>query len=77
MLAVCPLPWLLAPVGPDDPICRWQVIGLQHEPATAVGFPVRDRHVLYGLRRQDYECFMRNQLPHPHEWFAPMDRLSA
>jgi hypothetical protein len=77
LLAICPLSWLLASVIPGDPIARWQVIGLAQAPVAAVGFPVRDRHVLYGLRQQDYECFMHNQLPHPHEWFMPMDLLTA
>ena len=33
--------------------------------------------VLYGLKRQDYAGFVRYQLPHAHEFFAPMDVLTA
>jgi hypothetical protein len=39
--------------------------------------PVRDMHVLYGLKREHYAEFARHQLPHAHEFFAPMDALTA
>ena len=39
--------------------------------------PVRDMHVLYGLKRKHYQGFARHQLPHAHEYFAPMEALTA
>jgi hypothetical protein len=78
LLAVCPLQWLLSPVMPGDPTPRWQVTGvLRHEPATPLVVPVRDMHVLYGLKQKHYQGFARHQLPHAHEFFAPMDALTA
>ena len=78
LLAVCPVPWLLAPALPDDPTPRWKVTGLiRGEPTGPLCFPVRDMRVLYGLKRQDYAGFVRYQLPHAHEFFAPMDVLTA
>ncbi len=78
LLAVCPLPWLLAPVMDGDPTPRWQATGLIREaPAGAVSFPVRDMRVLYGLKSQDYAGFFHHQLPHAHEFFAPMEVLTA
>lgn len=78
LLAVCPLPWLLAPLMSNDPTPRWQATGLiATEPAAALSFPVRDMRVLYGLKRVDYDGFIRHQLPHAHEFFAPIDVLTA
>jgi hypothetical protein len=34
-------------------------------------------HVLYGLKRQHYQGFARHLLPHAHEFFAPMEALTA
>ena len=35
LLAVCPVPWLLAPVTANDPTPRWQATGvLRHEPTS-------------------------------------------
>ena len=39
--------------------------------------PVRDMHVLYGLKQKHYQGFARHQLPHAHEFFAPMEALTA
>lgn len=78
LLAVCPVPWLLAPVTEGDPTPRWQAIGvLLHTPALPAVFPVRERRVLYGLKAEHYDGFVRHQLPHGHEMFAPMDALTA
>ena len=78
LLAVCPVPWLLAPVMADDPTPRWRATGLiRTEPVASLCFPVRDLRVLFGLKRLDYAGFARYQLPHAHEFFAPMDVLTA
>ena len=78
MLAVCPLPWLVAPVADTDPTPRWQVTGLlQEEPRKALILPVRDIRVLYGLKARHYENFVKTQVPHAHEYFVPMDALVA
>jgi hypothetical protein len=78
LLAVCPLPWLLLPAMAGDPTPRWTVTGvLRGEPTESLVLPVRDMHVLYGLKRQDYQGFVRHQLPHAHEYFVPMDALTA
>jgi hypothetical protein len=78
LLAVCPVPWLLGPVTDDDPMPRWQVIGvLMHAPTLPVVFPVRWIRVLYGLKPEHYAGFARHQLPDGHEMFAPMDALTA
>ena len=78
MLAVCPVQWLLSPVMPGDPTPRWKVTGvLREEPTMPFVVPVRDMHVLYGLKRKHYQGFARHQLPHAHEYFAPMEALTA
>jgi hypothetical protein len=78
MLAVCPVPWLLAQAMPEDPTPRWQAIGLLlRPPVLPVVFPVRLVRVLYGLKTEHYDGFARHQLPHGHEFFAPMDALTA
>jgi len=66
LLAFCPLPWLLAPI----PSCIM-------EPITGLTLPVRDIRVLYGLQREHYTGFARNQVPQPHEYFCPMEALTA
>jgi hypothetical protein len=69
---------LLSPVAKDDPTPRWKVTGLvRSEPTSDLVLPVRDMHVLYGLKREHYAEFARHQLPHAHEFFAPMDALTA
>lgn len=77
-LAVCPLLWLLAPVTHDDPTPRWTATGvISQEPTMPFVVPVRDMRVLYGLRSQHYQGFAENQLPHAHEFFVPMEALTA
>jgi len=38
---------------------------------------VRDIHVLYGLTQKHYQGFARHQVPHAHEFFVPMEALTA
>ncbi|HTW70335.1 MAG TPA: hypothetical protein VME47_10640 [Acetobacteraceae bacterium] len=78
LLALCPVPWLLAPAMAGDPTPRWQAIGvLAHPPTLPAVFPVRNHVVLYGLKQKHYDGFARHQLPHGHELFAPMEALTA
>jgi hypothetical protein len=78
LLAYCPLPWLLAPFIPDDPMPRWRATRvLRKEPTTPLVLPVRDLRVMYGLKDRYYRCFVECQVPHPHEFFVPMDSLTA
>ena len=77
LLAVCPVSWLLKPVAPGDATPRWKATGLlKREPILPFVLPVRDMHVLYGLRRDHYAGFARHQVPHAHEFFAPMEALT-
>ena len=39
--------------------------------------PVRDVRVLYGLKTRHYLGFAKSQMPQPHEYFCPMDALTA
>jgi hypothetical protein len=32
--------------------------------------------VLYALKARHYQGFARSQIPHPHEYFLPMDALT-
>jgi hypothetical protein len=78
LLAVCPVPWLLAPVTANDPTPRWQATGvLHHQPVLTLTLPVRDIRVMYALKRNHYLGFAESQVPHPHEYFVPMDTLTA
>lgn len=78
LLAVCPLPWLLRPVAGETSMPRWQATGLISElPTRSLVLPIRDLRVLYGLKARQYLGFTRSQVPHPHEYFAPMDALVA
>lgn len=78
LLAVCPVPWLLAPVTANDPTPRWQATGvLIHEPAITLCLPVRDIRVMYALKRSHYDGFAESQVPHAHEYFVPMETLTA
>ena len=77
LLAVCPVPWLLAPVTDSDPTPRWQAIGMIREaPSLSFIVPVRDVRVLYGLKQRHYLGFAASQIPHPHEYFVPMEALT-
>ena len=78
LLAVCPVEWLMSPVVPGDPTPRWKATGLLHSRPTApFVVPVRDMHVMYGLKRQHYLGFARYQLPYAHEYIVPMEALTA
>ena len=78
LLAVCPLPWLLAPVQPNSETPRWQMTGvLRDEPTNPLVLPVRDMRVLYGLKNHHYQGFASSQVPHPHEFFVPMQSLTT
>jgi hypothetical protein len=78
LLAVCPVPWLLAPVMPGDAVPRWKATGvLLREPVVPFVLAVRAMHVLYGLRSHHYAGFVRHQLPQAHEYFVPMEALTA
>ena len=77
MLALCPISWLLAPVLPNDPTPRWVATGLlEREPTRPLIVPVRDMRVMFGLRPRHYEHFATSQVPHAHEYFVPMERLT-
>jgi hypothetical protein len=78
LLAVCPVPWLLRPVTPNDTTPRWQVTGvIAEEPTRPLVLPVRDIKVMYALKNRHYRGFTETQIPHPHEYFVPMDALTA
>lgn len=78
LLAVCPVPWLLAPVTQADSTPRWQATGLMRQaPTLAFILPVRDVRVLYALKQHHYQGFASSQVPHPHEYFVPMESLTA
>jgi hypothetical protein len=78
MLAVCPIPWLLAPFLDNDPTPRWRATGvIRHEPAQPLIVPVRDMRVMYALKDRHYDGFVRNHTPHAHEYYVPMDALTA
>lgn len=78
LMAVCPLGWLLAPVSPDGAMLRWQATGIVGStPERALILPVRDLRVMYGLRPRHYQGFVQHQVPHPHEFFVPMEALTA
>lgn len=78
MLAQCPLPWLLGPVTADDPTPRWRITGIfREQPTHAATLPVREMRVLYGLKDRHYDGFVRSQMAHAHEFFMPLDKLTA
>jgi hypothetical protein len=78
LLAVCPVPWLLAPVQPKDPTPRWRLVRLlKDEPVQPLTLPVRDIRVVFGLKSRHYDGFARSQVAHPHEFFCPMEALTA
>jgi hypothetical protein len=78
LLTVCPVPWLLAPVDARDPRPRWRATRVMlREPALPFVLPVRDIRVLYALKRAHYAEFARHQVPHAHEFFVPMDAITA
>jgi hypothetical protein len=78
LLAFCPVPWLLAPSQPDASVPRWRLIRMLHrEPTAPLVPPVRDARVLFGLKRRHYEGFMQGQVAQAHEFFCPMEALTA
>ena len=78
LLAVCPVPWLLAPAIAGDTTPRWRATRLlRHEPVLAFVLPVRDIRVLFALTHKNYDGFMKHQLAHAHEYYAPMETLMA
>ncbi|HET6184216.1 MAG TPA: hypothetical protein VFA03_11565 [Acetobacteraceae bacterium] len=78
LLAVCPVPWLLAPMSAEDRRPRWQATGVMlREPVVQFVLPVRDIRVLYALKRDHYAGFARHQVPHAHEFYAPMEAITA
>ncbi|MBP0443679.1 hypothetical protein J8J14_02715 [Roseomonas sp. SSH11] len=78
LLAVCPVPWLLSPIQAQDPTPRWKLIRLMRgEPMDPLVLPVRDVRVLYGLKARQYDGFARTQMPQAHEYFCPMEALTA
>ena len=77
LLAVCPVAWLLSPAMVDDPTPRWKTPGLlRAEPTHPFVLPVRDLKVMYGLKARHFQV-AAGTLPHPHEYFVPMDALTA
>jgi hypothetical protein len=77
LMAVCPVPWLLAPITPTDPTARWVATGvLRAAPETALVLPIRDIRVMYALKTEHYDGFAESQIPHAHEYFVPMERLT-
>lgn len=78
LLVVCPVRWMQEPAEPSDPTPRWRMMRLlKEEPTEPLVLPVRDIRVLYGLKSQHYASVARGQVPHPHEYFCPMDALTA
>ena len=78
LMAVCPLSWLMAPVRPGNALLRWQATGVvASAPERPLVLPVRDLRVMYGLNPRHYQRFVEHQLPHAHEFFVPMDTLTA
>eukprot|EP01037_Dinobryon_pediforme_P010836 gene10836-10916_t len=78
LLAVCPVPWLMHSLTAIDPTPRWKVTGvIRAEPIRPLILPVRDIKVMYGLKQRHYQGFTESQIPHPHEYFVPMDALTA
>jgi hypothetical protein len=76
LLAVCSVPWLLEAVTPSHAMPRWRYTGLlRSEPVSPMVLPVRDIRVMYALRPRHYEGFAASQIPHAHEYFAPVSAI--
>jgi hypothetical protein len=76
LLAVCPVRWLLGDISPLNKMPRWRYTGLLREaPREKLTLPVRDIRVMYALRPRHYEQFVSSQVPHAHEFFAPITAL--
>ena len=50
---------------------------LHNEPTVPLVLPVRDARVVFGLKRRHFEGFMRGQVAQAHEFFCPMEALTA
>jgi hypothetical protein len=78
LLVVCPVRWMLERAEPNDPTLRWHLIRLlREEPTEPLVLPIRDIRVLYGLKARHYESVARGQVPYPHEYFCPIEALTA
>ncbi len=78
LLVVCPVRWLLEQAEPNDPTPRWHLIRLlREEPTEPLVLPIRDMRVLYGLKARHYQSVAKGQVPHPHEYFCPIEALTA
>jgi hypothetical protein len=78
LLAWCPVPWLLGAVVPGETTPRWKAAGVfAQQPTAAVSLPVRNVRVMYGLNPRHYRGFAESQVPHAHEYFVPMEALTA
>lgn len=76
LLAVCPMRWLLGNVSPSHEMPRWRYTGLlRAEPSAPLVVPVRDIRVMYALRPRHYDGFAASQIPHAHEYFAPVSAI--
>ena len=63
---------------PGNNIPRWRLIRmLKTEPRTDLVLPVRDARVLFALKPSHFRGFMATQTAHAHEFFCPMDALTA
>ena len=72
------MPWLLAPADPTDQRPRWVITGvLRREPRIPLSLPVRDLRVIYGLKPRHYQGFASGNLPQAHEYFVPIEALTA
>jgi hypothetical protein len=70
---------MLEPAVPNDP-----TPALATDPPAArradralLVLPIRDIRVLYGLKARHYQSVARGQVPHPHEYFCPIEALTA
>ncbi len=78
LMAVCPLNWLLDPAISGGTIARWQITGvLPDVPSHALVLPVRDMRVMYALQSRHFNGLLETQVPQAHEFFVPMDVLTA
>lgn len=78
LLVVCPVRWLHEPAGAGDTTPRWHLVRLLRDaPTEPLVLPVRDIRVLYGLKARHYQAVARGQVPHPHEYFCPIEALTA
>ena len=76
MLAVCPVSWLHGAVSANHTMPRWRYTGLlRTAPSSPLVLPVRDIRVMYALRPRHYEGFAASQIPHAHEYFAPVSAI--